>query len=549
MIMISYRTYIMKILKPFFSDVKVWFICDALCCILIKFFATLIPVFYGIFIDKVILASNISYLLIVILGYFGAQLLISIFKFGNLKCFYIVKNKVFKRVRLKALEQYLSMRFDQYPTLSSGDVKMVMEDDVEKLSVFAEKQTIEWGLNLVYSCVLIVTLLCIDWRLALLACISIPLTLYLDYIVSKRESGVNDILNTNDAEWGTWLDETIKSFKEIRVNQLANTREAEFTEYQKVDEKYFSSWLRCWVTRTLVIPKIKDDFIMKFLLYFIGGILIYKRYFTIGTLLIFVQYYGMLADTIKDLSKANADLQSDKPYIERILTRISDVDDILVDGDKNSDTYDITLDHVTFKYEDLEVIKDFSLVIREGERIGIMGASGTGKSTLLKLLLGIVQPQAGSIKYGGIELHEINKMTLYKKISYISQESIVFNASVLENLLMGNPDASMHEVEVACKKACIDNFINSLPMKYDTVIGENGSSISGGQKQRLLLARAFLRNSNIYIFDEITSALDGIVEEEIREVIENISKEKTIIIVSHKDTLLKVCNRVIKIKD
>ncbi len=546
---ISYRTYIMKILKPFFSDVKVWFICDALCCILIKFFATLIPVFYGIFIDKVILASNISYLLIVILGYFGAQLLISIFKFWNLKCFYIVKNKVFKRVRLKALEQYLSMRFDQYPTLSSGDVKMVMEDDVEKLSVFAEKQTIEWGLNLVYSCVLIVTLLCIDWRLALLACISIPLTLYLDYIVSNRESGVNDILNTNDAEWGTWLDETIKSFKEIRVNQLTNTREAEFTEYQKVDEKYFSSWLRCWVTRTLVIPKIKDDFIMKFLLYFIGGILIYKRYFTIGTLLIFVQYYGMLADTIKDLSKANADLQSDKPYIERILARISDVDDILVDGDKNSDTYDITLDHVTFKYEDLEVIKDFSLVIREGERIGIMGASGTGKSTLLKLLLGIVQPQAGSIKYGGIELHEINKMALYKKISYISQESIVFNASVLENLLMGNPDASMHEVEVACKKACIDNFINSLPMKYDTVIGENGSSISGGQKQRLLLARAFLRNSNIYIFDEITSALDGVVEEEIREVIENISKEKTIIIVSHKDTLLRVCNRVIKIKD
>ena len=220
-----------------------------------------------------------------------------------------------------------------------------------------------------------------------------------------------------------------------------------------------------------------------------------------------------------------------------------------MDGDNNSDTYDITLDHVTFKYEDLDVIKDFSLVIREGERIGIMGASGTGKSTLLKLLLGIVQPQAGSIKYGGIELHEINKMALYKKISYISQESIVFNASVLENLLMGNPDASMHEVEVACKKACIDDFINSLPMKYDTVIGENGSSISGGQKQRLLLARAFLRNSNIYIFDEITSALDGVVEEEIREVIENISKEKTIIIVSHKDTLLRVCNRVIKIKD
>lgn len=545
--MIGYRIRIMKILKPFFEGVKRWFVCDAFCCTVIRILTLLLPVFYGIFVEKVILGRNIQFLFIVVVGYLGTQLCISLFKILNLKCFYIVKNTVFKNIRLQTLQQYLSLHFDKYSTISSGEIKMIMEDDVEKLSVFTEKQSIEWVLNGIYVCILLITLVSIDWRLTLLACVSIPITLYLDACVSKREGKVNDILNANDENWGTWLDETIKSFKEIRVNQVASIRQKEFMEFQEVDEKYFSSWLRFWVTRTLVIPKIKDDFVMQFVLYFIGGILIYKRYLTIGTLLIFVQYYGMLAETVKGLSQGNADLQSDKPYIERILSRLTKVEDILEDGNKEIDAYDIVLDNVAFKYEDAEIIKDFFLVIKAGEKLGIRGASGTGKSTLLKLLLGIVQPQAGNIRYGGIDLHEIKKSALYKRIAYISQESIVFNASIIENLLMGKPDAQMDEIKDACKKACIDEFIESLPMKYDTVIGENGSSISGGQRQRLLLARAFLRDANIYIFDEITSALDGAVEERITEIINNIEKEKTIIIVSHKDTLFQLCNRVIEL--
>lgn len=546
---IKYRFSVMKQLYPFLYDVKGWFVGNVFISILLKIALLLIPVFYGVFIEKVIVKKKISYFLVVLLGYVFIQLMISILRLCKVKCKYKVNNHVFKSLRKKILHQYLNIRMDKYLSVKTGDVKMIIEDDVDKLSSFGEEQTIDYFLNNIYTITMIIILLCIDWRLALVSFLFIPITFILDHIVSKREKGVSDIINRNFGEWGTWLDESLKGWKEIRVNQLTEIKESEFDTFQNIDESNFSKWIRFWVTRVLVIPKVKDDFAVKFVLYFIGGILIYQRYLTIGILLIFVQYYEMLANSVKSVSLADANLQSQMPYYDRVLERLENNDDILVDGEEEINNYDIIFSDVSFNYNDSdkEIIKNLSFNIKEGARIGIKGASGTGKSTLLKLLLGILQPVSGRVEYGGIDLNRINKKNLYKNIAYISQESILFNDTIMANLCLGNENAELAEVKEACEKAQIYDFIESLPEGLNTVIGENGSTLSGGQRQRLILARAFLSDANILVFDEATSALDKQVEKEIQKTIECIPKEKTIIIVAHRDSLFEICDRVISL--
>lgn len=543
----KYRIYVMGQLYPFFDGVKKWFVCNAFCSVMLKISALIMPVFYGMFIEKVLLHKDFGYFTVVALGTFFLLVFISALNIFKVKCTYKVNNTVFKGAKIKALQQYFNLKPEKYQAVKPGDVKLVLEDAVDRLSAFGGGQSIDYFLNIIYAVIVMILLLVMDVRLSLLSIIFIPITFALDHIVSKKEKVVNEVLGTNDGTWGTWLDESIKGWKEIRINRLTEKREREFDKFQQTDETYFSIWIRYWTTRVLVIPKIKDDFIMQFLLYFLGGILIYHDYLTIGVLLVFVQYYGMLSNTVKELSLADANLQSDMFFYNCILEQLTSNEDILADGREVPDRYDIRFSNVCFKYQDsdIDIVKDLSFEIKEGERIAIRGASGAGKSTILKLLLGSLSPDSGKVCYGNVDLNDINKTKLYKKIAYISQDAILFNDTILENIVFGNAGVSIKDVEEACKKAHIHEFIESLPDGYNTMIGENGSMLSGGQRQRLILARAFLRDAKIYVFDEATSALDKKVEGEIEKVLNRISSDKTVIVVTHREKFFDKCDRAI----
>ena len=230
----------------------------------------------------------------------------------------------------------------------------------------------------------------------------------------------------------------------------------------------------------------------------------------------------MLSDSVKAVSASDADLQSDMVQYERILKHLNRKD-TFEDGMQIPKKHDIVFDHVSFQYSGAEqaVIRNMSFQIPSGGRVGFAGESGVGKSTILRLLLGQLEPCEGEIQYRGISIKDICKKTLYERIAYINQEAKLYNESILENLRLGNQDASMEQIENACKRACIYDYIMSLPDKFETVIGENGSLMSGGQRQRLLLAKALVRDADIYILDEVTSALDNQVEENIIASLKN----------------------------
>lgn len=545
---LKYRFQIWQQIYPHLSGLKGWYIGDISSEIVNRIVTMLFPVIYGVFLERVILGRNRDYLTVVISGYLILQLVKSAVTVFQKNCQNKVNYTVSRKVRVLSLEKYFHIKFEAYRSFHTGDIKMTLDDAVNKLASF-QTQFYLYCMNYAYIIILAVILIRINWRLAVAAFIFIPITFFLDHLVSHSEKNVNKILNQNDASWAAWLDETVKCWKEIRINQYENKRKKEFEGFQVIDETYHSIWLRFWVTRVLAIPKIKDDFVMQFMLYFLGGIFIYYNYISIGVLLVFVQYYGMMADCVKQVSTSDADLQSDMPHYDRILKHLNNQENMYADGTLMPDQYAVSFENVTFGYPDTEtkILQDVSLRIGAGDRVGIYGESGAGKSTVLKLIMGQLEPDAGSITYGDVALKDICKEELYKRIAYISQEARLFQASILENICLGNEDVSMESIEEACKNACIYDFIMSLPNGFETKIGENGALLSGGQRQRLLLAKALLRDADMYILDEVTSALDNQIEKDIIDALKCIPKDKTVIIVAHKKQFLGMCDYLVKV--
>lgn len=206
----------------------------------------------------------------------------------------------------------------------------------------------------------------------------------------------------------------------------------------------------------------------------------------------------------------------------------------------------IEINNINFAYKERAILKDFSTSVKNHEFIGIQGPSGCGKSTLLKLIIHFWDLDSGSIKIAGHDILDINTASLYENLSYMTQTSEFFEGSIRDNLLIAKPDASDEEIKEALKKASILEYVEGLKGGLDSPIKELGDNFSGGEKQRLGLARCFLKDAEIYLFDEPTSNLDALNESIILNSINQYMKEKTIIMVSHRTSTLRICDKIIQ---
>jgi ATP-binding cassette subfamily B protein len=206
----------------------------------------------------------------------------------------------------------------------------------------------------------------------------------------------------------------------------------------------------------------------------------------------------------------------------------------------------ITIDHISFAYTDSsEVFKDFTLVIPAGQRVGLVGHSGSGKTTITKLLLRFVDVQHGSIMIDGQDVRSITQDDLRSKIAYVPQEPLLFHRSIAENIAYGKPDASNKEIHTASARAHAHEFIERLPQKYETLVGERGVRLSGGERQRVAIARAMIKNAPILILDEATSALDSISERHIQAAFANLMEGRTTLVIAHRLSTIQKMDRII----
>lgn len=268
--------------------------------------------------------------------------------------------------------------------------------------------------------------------------------------------------------------------------------------------------------------------------------------FLIGVILLMSSYGPVIA-----LSNLSSNLLQTLASGERVLSLLAEEPE-LKDVESAVDLKDVSridVENVSFAYGEEQILSDVSLSVKKGEILGIHGRSGSGKSTLLKLLMRFYDPKSGSIKINGEILPNINTRSLRDNMAYITQQTYIFNETIEENIRLARRDATLEEIMEAAKKASIHDFILSLPEGYQTKMTELGSNLSDGEKQRIGIARAFLHNAPIILLDEPTSNLDSLNEAMILKSLLNVKAEKLIILVSHRQSTMAICDQVIGIEN
>lgn len=268
--------------------------------------------------------------------------------------------------------------------------------------------------------------------------------------------------------------------------------------------------------------------------------------FLIGVILLMSSYGPVIA-----LSNLSSNLLQTLASGERVLSLLAEEPE-LKDVESAVDLKEVSridVENVSFAYGEEQILSDVSLSVKKGEILGIHGRSGSGKSTLLKLLMRFYDPKSGSIKINGETLPNINTRSLRDNMAYITQQTYIFNETIEENIRLARRDATLDEIMEAAKKASIHDFILSLPEGYQTKMTELGGNLSDGEKQRIGIARAFLHNAPIILLDEPTSNLDSLNEAMILKSLLNVKSEKLIILVSHRQSTMAICDQVIGIEN
>ena len=268
--------------------------------------------------------------------------------------------------------------------------------------------------------------------------------------------------------------------------------------------------------------------------------------FLIGVILLMSSYGPVIA-----LSNLSSNLLQTLASGERVLSLLAEEPE-LKDVESAVDLKEVSridVENVSFAYGEEQILSDVSLSVKKGEILGIHGRSGSGKSTLLKLLMRFYDPKSGSIKINGEILPNINTRSLRDNMAYITQQTYIFNETIEENIRLARRDATLEEIMEAAKKASIHDFILSLPEGYQTKMTELGGNLSDGEKQRIGIARAFLHNAPIILLDEPTSNLDSLNEAMILKSLLNVKAEKLIILVSHRQSTMAICDQGIGIEN
>ena len=268
--------------------------------------------------------------------------------------------------------------------------------------------------------------------------------------------------------------------------------------------------------------------------------------FLIGVILLMSSYGPVIA-----LSNLSSNLLQTLASGERVLSLLAEEPE-LKDVESAIDLKEVSridVENVSFAYGEEQILSDVSLSVKKGEILGIHGRSGSGKSTLLKLLMRFYDPKSGSIQINGESLPNINTRSLRDNMAYITQQTYIFNETIEENIRLARRDTTLEEIMEAAKKASIHDFILSLPEGYQTKMTELGGDLSDGEKQRIGIARAFLHNAPIILLDEPTSNLDSLNEAMILKSLLNVKAEKLIILVSHRQSTMAICDQVIGIEN
>ena len=377
-----------------------------------------------------------------------------------------------------------------------------------------------------------------NWKLSLIAIIMIPLATIIARKLGKRMGKVATEAQEKSGHLNRYFVDLFKNHKIIKIFQRENYENIRSEDYVNA-LKDKSIKIRSVYLRSTPIMEVLTGFMIALLIFYSGHLIISGE-LSINNFFSFLAAMMLAYQPVKSLTKVNIAISQGLSAAKRILPII----DIKNEIEKNDSSDEIkltdgtiTFENINFHYysnPDNQVLKNISLKIKGGKMTALVGHSGSGKSTLLNMIPRIYNPTNGLIKIDNQDLSKFNLSSIRKQISIVDQNTTLFDDTVYNNIKYAQPDASKEEIFKAAKLSMSEEFINNLEKGYETKIGENGVKLSGGEKQRLSIARAFLKQSRIILLDEATSSLDSDTEEKIQHAIEELIYNKTTIVIAHR---------------
>ena len=437
------------------------------------------------------------------------------------------------RIRISEKIKKLPIKFiDDTPV---GEILRRMTDDVSHMgtSIHSLIETLSTGFLQIF--VITVLMFFENWQLALAVLVITPLSVFLSSAISQisekyfhnmfTESGrLNSIVEETYTNYATtkaynYEKTTIKRHEEINIKQ----RDAE------IKATFISSAVRPCITFTNALAYIAVNLI--------GGWLILNRGVSVGTIVTIVLFAKQIAAPLEDIADAIGNLQRAVTSSERVFALLDREEEPECTGTFGEEEIlgDVKFEHVDFSYDkEKPLIKDLNLDVKHGQNVAIVGPTGAGKTTIVNLLMRFYDPDSGKITIDGHDIGEISRNEVRNLFGMVLQDTWLFSGTVAENIAYGKPDATREEIVKACDEAYCDHFICTLPKGYDTVIGDDTTNISGGQKQLLTIARALLANHRLLILDEATSNVDTRTEILIQKAMDKLMKGKTCFVIAHR---------------
>ena len=391
-----------------------------------------------------------------------------------------------------------------------------------------------------------------NWKLALFAMIMIPLAAGLAKNLGKKMGKATLQASEISGNLISFLSDIFKASKMIRIYQKENEEEKNSKKVitQLVDKNIRLGSLI--IRATPIMEILTGIMIAGFIFY--SGKLINAGELEVNNFFSFLAAMMLAYQPVRSLATINMTIHQGATAAKRIFTVIDKP--IQIRNDENLPDLKISkceldFENVDYKYETTneKAVKNINLNIEGGKITALVGQSGAGKSTIINLIPRFYDPQKGTIKIDGQDIKNIKLNSLRKQISLVSQDIVLFDDTIKNNIAYANPEASQKDLEDACKYAAADEFINKLPNKLNSFVGENGVKLSGGQKQRISIARAIIKNSPIILLDEATSSLDTESERIVQNAINNLIKNKTTIVIAHRLSTIHNASKIIVIKN
>lgn len=469
-------------------------------------------------------------------------------RYGEQSCNHFIAFKLLALIRDKVFRALRRLSPAKLEGRGKGDLISVLTSDIELLEVFYAHTISPAAIALLFTVILCLFIGSFHWALGLLALAAYLVVGLLIPWVTSRLSGEDGMkFRTKSGQLSSFVLDSLRGLWETIQYGQGSRRLAEMeekTDELSAEEKRMkrTSGLNAAVANTVILL---FDLAMLFLstLLYRQGEVGYE-----GVLIPTIALFSSFGPTVA-LANLGSTLQNTFAAGNRVLDLLEEepvVEDIT--GKPEIGFTDAQVSHVTFSYDKETILRDVSLMVPAHSVVGIVGKSGSGKSTLLKLLMRFWKVEQGTVSLSGTSVEEINTKNLREMESFVTQETHLFHDSIRNNLKIAKLDATQEELETACKKASVHDFILSLPQGYDTPVGELGDTLSGGERQRLGLARAFLHDAPFLLLDEPTSNLDSLNEGVILRSLGEEREDKTVVLVSHRQSTMRIADTVYSVE-